>query len=237
MILAETASLTRDTEWLARRLADKPEILAAVNRSRARQGMCPVVPPARSGPAAPAAARGVVRDTVADCVWIIAAYGRADRVINRSLPEEISYKAFGSADDLNVNRGWCLRNDHTGPMLEAAGDRLRAFDSLCGLALLWLPDPTRRDHLQALEAIEAGRNSVSVQFTHAKRSAWTHGGKTVETVWRASLDHVALLLDGSKGSYRGACAMVCRRAGFTPEARAQQLQNAMSLARLREYSR
>lgn len=138
----------------------------------------------------------------------------AARDVGRSLPEAISRGAFGTAADLNRRGSWSLRNDHTGPVFDYAGPRLRAIDTPHGLALEWLPDlrwPWNRD---AVHAIEAGHNAVSVGMVIDERRI-AHLPHPVELIARAELTHVALLLEpGDRGCYPGARAQVfrnCRR--------------------------
>lgn len=228
---------TYDAAWLSRQLADKPQILRSVNRRRAALGLElvePINPPPAT--AADPARNGVGRrrlaaDAVADVVWLLPTYGKADRVIGRDRPERIMANAFGRPDELNEAAGWHLRNGHHGHAIEFVGERLRAFPSTYGLALLWTPDMARKDHRDAVAAIESGRDAVSVEFTNAKRS--TVAG--VDHITAATLRHVALLLDGSKPAYRGAVAKVFRQAASTPEARERQLRATMDKARWREF--
>lgn len=235
-----SASGYASAAWLAPKLADLPDIRASVNRARARMGL-ELVPDLRSPPAAPAAPaigqgrRAAVSEPV-DAVWIIACYGRAPRVVNRSRPEVIDWAAFGRPVELNESAAWCLRNGHHGARLATAGETLEARNSCCGLALLWLPDPTRADHREVVDAIEAGRDGVSVQFTDAHRELVYRSGRLVEKVTKARLQHVALLTDGSKPAYRGAVARVFRKAFTSPESRERQLALTMERARWREHA-
>lgn len=238
--IERSASGYASAAWLAPKLADLPDIRASVNRARARMGL-ELVPDLRIPPTAPAAPaigqgrRAAVGEPV-DAVWIIACYGRAPRVLNRTRPEEIGFCAFGLPEELNVSAAWCLRSGHHGAMLATAGETLEARTSYCGLTLLWLPDPTRADHRQVVDAIEAGRDGVSVQFTDAQRKPVYRNGRPVDQVTKARLQHVALLTDGSKPAYRGAVARVFRKAFTSPESRKQQLKLTMERARWREYS-
>jgi hypothetical protein len=149
------------------------------------------------------------------------------RNVGRSLPEAIAPRAFGTAADLNRGGGWSLRNDHTGPVFDYAGPQLRAIDSPHGLAVEWLPDmrlPWNRD---AVAAIEAGRDAVSVSMLiHERRVA--HLPHPVELIVRATLQHVALLLEpGDRGCYPGARARVFRDS--RPDDRAQLSDQLRSL--------
>jgi hypothetical protein len=132
------------------------------------------------------------------------------RNVGRSLPEAIAPGAFGAAADLNRGGRWCLRSDHTGPVFDYAGPRLRAIDTAHGLAVEWLPDlrlPWARD---AVGAIEAGRNACSVSMViHERRIA--HLPHPVELIARATIEHIALLLEpGDRGCYPGARSVVFR---------------------------
>lgn len=124
--------------------------------------------------------------------------------------ERIMPGAFGSTAELNASPGWSLRvgHDHkAGPALSHAGakgcSRLRAIDCRAGwLAVEWIPDMTRRDHLEAVRMIEAGA-APSVGFMPIRRQQVN--GRSLVT--RGTLLHIALV---RQGAYPGAKCAVFR---------------------------
>jgi hypothetical protein len=124
--------------------------------------------------------------------------------------ERIMPGAFGTTAELNRSPGWSLRVGHdtkAGPALSYAGakgcTRLRAIDCRAGwLAVDWIPDMSRPDHLEALRMIEAGAEP-SVAFLPDRRQQ--ANGRSVVT--KGTLLHIALVREGC---YPGAKCAVFR---------------------------
>lgn len=149
---------------------------------------------------------------------LLATYGgTARRVEGRELPERIVRGAFGSAEQLNAEPGWALRDRHGGPILALAipgKPALRAVAIDPCLILEWIPDMTRSDHADAVRRIEAG---LACSLCWTKTERLVRDG--VELVARARLLHVAL---EPSGAYPGAIVRAYRdRPGSAAERRRQ----------------
>jgi hypothetical protein len=141
-------------------------------------------------------------------VLMLAAYGDASaHDVRGTMPECIARDAFGPAAELNASRGWTLRAGHEGHLLQASGDRLRAHDSPVGTILEWWPDLTHPWALEAVRAIEAGDNAVSVGMLIDERRT-IRAPRPMALVTRARLLHVALLRGTVRPSYAGARSRV-----------------------------
>lgn len=152
-------------------------------------------------------AAGSTRGRQLTRVMLVCAYGTARAAdIRRRRPESIMRDAFGTADELNRDRGLGITAGHGGAYLAFVGPALRALDSDVGLILSWLPDMSRVDHRQAVEAIERGELAASVNMIVRERSTLPIG-QTTDLVKRAKLLNVALV---PNPAYRGAVAKVFR---------------------------
>jgi hypothetical protein len=140
----------------------------------------------------------------------------------RARDERIVRGAFGLADDLNRSPGWLLRDGHGGPILAVAGPRLRAVDTAVGLAIEWLPDPSRSDHSDALRRIEAGA-MCSLHFAQAERLV----SRGVDLVTRGRLLGLAIV---TSGAYPGAIAKVYRDRPAGTIERRRQIADIVSAA-------
>jgi hypothetical protein len=156
-------------------------------------------------------------------VWMTPEAGTAPAgSTGRDRDERIVRGAFGLADDLNRSPGWLLRDGHGGPLLAVAGPRLRAVDTTIGLAIEWLPDPSRSDHAEVLRRIEAGA-MCSLHFAKAERLV----SRGVDLVTRGRLLGLAIV---SSGAYRGAIARVYRDRPTGPTERQRQIGDIVSAA-------
>lgn len=143
-------------------------------------------------------------------VLMVAAYGDASAwAVRGSIPETIAFNAFGSAAELNCEKGWTLRSGHGGPLLATAGERLRAHDSTAGLVVEWIPDMALAWNRAAVQAIEDGKTacSVGMKIAETRLARLPH---PVSMITRARLEHVALLDDDYRPAYPGARAKVFR---------------------------
>jgi hypothetical protein len=221
--LANAPAWARESVNRARVLRGLPPILTAVAQSEIAQATARAraaaeaaeaaryrlptahrAPPARSTPQAPACGPIVTR------VLMVAAYGEAPaHAVRGTLPETIAFDAFGTAESLNRWGGWSLLRGHEGPKLAIAGQRLRAHDSDSGLIVEWTPDLTLEWNREAVRAIEAGRNAVSVGMQIAERRV-SRLPDPVSMIRQARLLDVALLINGETPAYPGARAKVFR---------------------------
>jgi hypothetical protein len=212
------------------RLAALPaRTLAAINRNRRRQGLREIAPWAAPVAAPPPTGSGVWIDPASRLapkgppprggLWPVTA---AARTLTRAVlvvaggeapawttgllrPERLVRGCFGSVDELNRSPGWLLRIGHghrEGPLLQLAGPRLRAIDTDAGLAVEWLPDLSRTDHVEALRLIEAG-HGCSAKFIPTQRI----DANGASLVTRGLLIHVALV---ERPAYRGAVTRLYR---------------------------
>jgi hypothetical protein len=156
-------------------------------------------------------------------VWMTPEAGTAPaRSTGRDRDERIVRGAFGLAGDLNRSPGWLLRDGHDGPLLAVAGPRLRAVDTAVGLAIEWLPDPSRGDHAEVLRRIEAGA-MCSLHFAKAERLV----SRGVDLVTRGRLLGLAIV---ASGAYPGAIAKVYRDRPAGPIERQRQIVEVVSAA-------
>jgi hypothetical protein len=226
------------------RLAALPaRTLAAVNRARRRQGLREITPRAAPVAAAPPpTGPGVWIDPASRLapkgppprggLWPVTA---AARTLTRAIlivaggeapawttgllrPERLVRGCFGTPDELNRSPGWLLRIGHghrEGPLLQLAGPRLRAIDTDAGLAVEWLPDLSRTDHVEALRLIEAG-HGCSAKFIPTQRI----DANGASLVTRGLLIHVALV---ERPAYRGAVTRLYRDRPATDDERNRQV--------------
>jgi hypothetical protein len=158
------------------------------------------------------AARGTSRGPLVTRVLLMVAYGEASAAdVRGKLPETILRGAFGSADELNREKGWTLRAGHHGDPLAVAGERLRAHDTPAGLVVEWIPDPRLPWDQDAVRAIEEGRNAVSVGMV-IKETRVSRILTPTTLITRARLSHIALLVAGENPCYAGARSKVFRSA-------------------------
>jgi hypothetical protein len=156
-------------------------------------------------------------------VWMTPEAGTAPaRSTGRARDERIVRGAFGLADELNHSPGWLLRDGHGGPLLAVAGPRLRAVDTAVGLAVEWLPDPSRSDLAAVLRRIEAGA-MCSLHFAKAERLV----SRGVDLVTRGRLLGLAIV---ASGAYPGAIAKVYRDRPAGPIERQRQIAEVVAAA-------
>jgi hypothetical protein len=212
----------------ARRACGLPPVLAAEERLAVAGPVHDATPGVWVDPASPIAPRSgrkhgngywpasAIASTITR-VWMTPEAGTAPaRSTGRDRDERIVRGAFGLADDLNRSPGWLLRDGHGGPLLAVAGPRLRAVDTAVGLAIEWLPDPSRSDHAEVLRRIEAGAMMCSLTFTKAERLI----SRGVDLVTRGRLLGLAIV---KSGAYRGAIAKVYRDRPAGPIERQRQI--------------
>ncbi|GDX95886.1 hypothetical protein LBMAG47_15500 [Planctomycetia bacterium] len=220
-----------------------PRTLAAINRNRRRQGLreiatgaAPVAaapPPARPGvwidPRSRIAPKGTPPRgglwpfeapprTCTRAILIVAGGEAPAWTTGLMRPERLVRGCFGSVDELNRSSGWLLRIGHghrEGPLLQLAGPRLRAIETDAGLAVEWLPDLARPDHVEALRLIEAG-HGCSAKFLPTKRI----DANGASLVAKGMLIHVALV---PRAAYRGAVARLFRDRPGTDDERNRQI--------------
>lgn len=160
--------------------------------------------------AARAAARGPSKGLLLTRVLLLVSYGDASAASVRGrLPETIAAGAFGSADELNREKGWALRAGHRGGTLAVAGQRLRAHQTPAGLVVEWLPDLRLPWDQDAVRAIEEGQNGVSVGMV-IEETRVSRIPRPATMITRARLTHVALLGEGEEPCYAGARSKVFR---------------------------
>jgi len=227
----EYAAEARELAAVTRSLAHAPAgIVRRVNEHRRRSGLAEIAAPRpeptgpgvwvmRDGRLVPASAARAVTTSRSPARPVSAARKFVDRVlilpcpsfsdaparnIGTLLPEAIAPTAFGTADELNLDRGFDLRLGHHGPTLAHAGTALRAIDTAHGLALEWCVDKRMPLAGEALRAINAGCG-VSVSFKISETRTLRLPNPTV-VVTRARLEHVALL-DECLPAYPAAVAM------------------------------
>lgn len=197
---AEADALSRIGIWVT-----QPD--GSVKKYDGRNGPRPV---SRTSPTRPRAAqRHDSRGPLVTRVMMTAAYGEgAVADVDGGLPETLALNAFGSVEELNRYPDWDLRVGHHGPRLQVAGPRLRAHNSPAGLVVEWLPDLTLPWCRDAVAAINAGRNGVSVGMkVISQRLARLPTLTTFIT--EARLLHVALLTEeGRRPVYGGSRAKV-----------------------------
>jgi hypothetical protein len=217
----ETAAEDRATAAVERSLAHAPmHIRRRVNDVRRRSGLAEInvaAPEPRGSGVWLAGPGGTLRDAavalrtgtlvvgvVADASGVAAA-----RSINGDAPETITPSTFGTADELNRSTGLALHiGRHFGTTGAWAG-RSMTFHTIDGaLAFVWKIDPTNTFHRDAVAAVEAGRNGVSVSMHYRRGDARDHAGTT--GIVRATLGHVALLTDGAAPAYPSCRAKVFR---------------------------
>jgi hypothetical protein len=146
--------------------------------------------------------------------------------------KRIARDAYGTADQLNADRGWILTKDgHGGPYVAMAGPALRAIPSkLVPLLVQWVPDMTRPDHRDLVARIEAGERGVSANYIVEDRRFMKLPEPT-EVVTRARLLHVALLPAGDDPAFPGARATVFRHRPDTADELARQVAEVEEAAR------
>ena len=143
-------------------------------------------------------------------VLMITAYGdAAAQAVRGRHPETIAHNAFGTAADLNREKGWTLRSCHGGPLLATAGERLLAHDCNAGLVIEWIPDMSLPWNRDAVRAIEEGNSACSVGMV-IRESRLAKLPHTVNMITRARLSHLALLGSDHVPAYAGARAKVFR---------------------------
>jgi hypothetical protein len=146
--------------------------------------------------------------------------------------KRIARDAYGTADQLNADRGWILTKDgHGGPYVAMAGPALRAVPSkLVPLLVQWVPDMNRADHRDLVNRIEAGERGVSANYVVEGRRLMKLPEPT-EVVTRARLVHVALLPAGDDPAFPGARATVFRNRPDTADELARQVAEVEEAAR------
>ena len=247
--LIERASVGEQGSAIEQRIASLPQgIRDGINRSRVAQGMLPIHPQAarRAIFATPDSTAGVPRAPAtrldprndwATRVLCVASYGIASaRSMARDRPEMILHHAFGSADDLNRQLGWQLRDGHTGPLVAMRGEQLQAIDSPVGLMLEWMPDPKSSSDEALLRRIELGANEVSLQFVNATRRTVRFGDRDVDFVLSGTLLHLALLPTEDRAAYPGSIACVFRNRPSDERELRRQIEATASASRWKVHA-
>ncbi len=127
------------------------------------------------------------------------------RNLGTMFAETIAPTAFGTAQELNADRGWDLRYGHYGPRLAFAGPHLRAHDTRHGLVVEYQLDPKMPMATEVRQAI-ANRCGVSVALKIGDARLVRLPFPT-SVVTRARLEHIALLEPHEKPAYASAVAM------------------------------
>ena len=217
----EYAAEDRATAAVERSLAHAPmHIRRRVNEQRRRSGLAQInvaVPEPRgsgvwlAGPGDTLRDAAVALRTGTVVVGVVADAGgvAAARSIGKDAPETITPSTFGPADELNRSTGLALHIGKHFGMNGAWAGRSMKFHTIDGaLAFVWRIDPTNTLHRDAVAAVEAGRNGVSVSMHFRPRDARDHAGTT--GIVKATLGHVALLTDGAAPAYPSCRAKVFR---------------------------
>jgi hypothetical protein len=146
--------------------------------------------------------------------------------------KRIAHDAYGTAEQLNADRGWILTKDgHGGPFVAMAGPALRAIPSnVVPLVVQWVPDMTRAAHRDLVARIEAGERGVSANYVVEDRRVMKLPEPT-EVVTRARLVHVALLPTGDDPAFPGARATVFRHRPDTADELARQVAEVEAAAK------
>lgn len=211
-----------------------PHIRAAINRERVTRGLAPLLTKAQrfdlekqlaattaaayrvaaGRPARPAAVRSAPPVFV-DRVLAVVGYGFARAGdIGRAFDEIIDRRAFGTADELNAQSGWAIKDGHEAApcsLLALRGDRLRAHDSEIGVVLEWEPDPSKPWHREVFRRIEAGAIGCSPAFESTERDRrYSRLPHLCTVVMRARLMHLAIGLPRDGGAHRGTVARTFR---------------------------
>jgi hypothetical protein len=165
-------------------------------------------------------------------VLMTVAYGDATAAdVRGRLPETIAFNAFGSSAVLNADNGWSLQGGHNGAVLATAGSSLRAHDTPSGLIVEWLPNMALPWNRDAVQAIEEGRNAISVGMKILE-TRLARLPRLLKMVTRAKLTHVALLQDGQRPCYAGARAKVFRSSWRNdPDELRKQIDETITRAR------
>jgi hypothetical protein len=217
----ETAAEDRATAAAARSLAHAPaRIIRRVNEHRRAQGLAEIHVAAsepRGSGVWLAGRGGTLRDatvalrtgTVVVGIVVDPNGVASARSINADQPEGIWGGAFGTADELNRTVGLPLHVGDHGSMPQAWAGRSLTFHDVDGvLAFVWKIETRNAFHSDAVAAVEAGRNGVSVKFIYSRRDTRQIAGRA--DVTRATLLHVALLTDGDSPAYPSCRAKVYR---------------------------
>jgi hypothetical protein len=208
----ETASEARELAAVTRSLAHAPaHIRRRVNEHRRRSGLPEVAvaaPEPRGSGVWVAGRGGTLRDAAVALrigtivVGVVADAGgvAAARSIGKDAPETITPSTFGTADELNRSTGLALHIGKHYGMMGAWAGRSMQFHTIDGaLVFVWRIDSTNTLHRDAVAAVEAGRDGVSVSMRYRRCDARDHAGTT--GIVRATLGHVALLTDGTAPAY------------------------------------
>jgi hypothetical protein len=235
MSLVQFASLRQADAYAEAAVANAPpHVRAAINRERATRGLAPLLTKsqrfdlekqlaataaaaygaAAGRPARPAAVRAAPPVYI-DRVLAVVGYGLArGSDIGRDFDELIDKRAFGTADELNAEIGWLVKDGHDpkpGSILAMRGDRLRAHDSEIGLVVEWEPDHRLPWHRDLFRRIENGATGCSPAFEHSERDRrYTRLPHLCTVVMRAKLMHLAIGLPRDGGAHRGCVAKAFR---------------------------
>lgn len=150
-----------------------------------------------------------------------------------TIGKRIDRGAYGSADQLNGEPGWTLRDGHDGGIVALAGPALRAVASdVVPLVVQWTPDMVRADHRAMVERIEKGERGVSANYIVEERRTMRLPEPT-DVILRGRLVHVALLPAGDAPAFPAAFATVFRMRPDTPAELRRQLAEVEKAARWR----
>jgi len=150
-----------------------------------------------------------------------------------TIGKRIDRNAYGSADQLNGEPGWTLRDGHDGGIVALAGPALRAVASdVVPLVVQWTPDMARADHRAMVERIEKGERGVSANYIVEERRTMRLPEPT-DVILRGRLVHVALLPAGDDPAFPAAFATVFRMRPDTPAELRRQLAEVEKAARWR----
>ena len=150
-----------------------------------------------------------------------------------TIGKRIDRGAYGSAEQLNGEPGWTLKDGHDGFMLSMAGPALRAIPSdTVPLIVQWTPDMTRADHRAVLERIEKGERGVSANYLVEERRTMRLPQPT-DVILRARLIHVALLPADEDPAFPAAFASVYRMRPNTPAELRRQVAEVEKAAQWR----
>lgn len=205
----ETAA---DVRAIERSVAHAPaRIVRRINEHRRAKGLAEInvaAPEPRGSGVWVAGRGGTLRDAAVALrigtivVGVVADAGgvAAARSIGKDAPETITPSTFGTADELNRSTGLALHIGKHYGMMGAWAGRSMQFHTIDGaLVFVWKIDTTNTLHRDAVAAVEAGRDGVSVSMRYRRCDARDHAGTT--GIIRATLGHVALLTDGTAPAY------------------------------------
>lgn len=219
-------------------------IRRAINRARIARGLTTIdeMPRPASGyaprvcwdprsPHRPAGSSLRVQRT-GDRAILVVAHGDAPaHCVRRDLPETIARHAFGTAEELNAEKGWgIVAPGHDGIYVALAGSSLRAVDTEVGIVLVWDLDRSKDGHTKAAAMIERGMGPSVLMRVKSRRIL-----PGVEMVTRARLINVAIV---NRPAYGGAVAKVFRDVPIDDAARLrEQLASVVREAKFREHRR